>query len=1201
MGVVNVFLGGSGKYIAEELKGTSLYYGVAMPDFVAFDLDTSASHTGSFGLTVGQELITVDPGFPGFAQEQVAGRWASLDAGRGLPPLDGQAGPRVRPEASVMRRIGSNVRTLPAPTNGLWGVRGPGLLAFASFMDSAGPGRSAALRRNFEEQVRSALQKAAQDGGAVWVNIVASTAGGTGAGMFLPIALWLRQFAREHLGRSDVKIALVLFWWTTFAQEDVTGPVKEEMISKGQSGTYAILRELQLLDFGTQLQEQTVLAQRHYPLWPHLDDERLTYRLNGKPFDRIYWMGLRRGDTTASKIDVYEEGSRLVQMLSNAGITARISAATGQFAQRMVVAVASVDYPRMRVAQRLSGELVEDALELLLGRPDDAAGPEALRDVGANDPNAWEAFVRNEWNNSLSRARAGETAATMETLDALVNSLTADRPLELKVVRNEQRTVGGYALPESQWDQYCISLKRDLELEREQQGVRVRDRCAALVGESVEHFRRWLSDVVLNAKLNPEDSSAAAGARPADGDGGARVASVAAVAQTLKNILQDVRSVQTFVSAEGGISDRVPVSTEWRYRPLSDIRAEIEAQHDRVLRPTLQGAAGLSPGRWALAVIGALGVGGLAYYSLEPFLVGFELWLASVAAGLIFGGGLALALRRRKSLEERRREEEDRLYELYRALIYRQAADALFESVRSTYIPSVRAEQAQAVAQVEQLRSVLGELQSRARVRRTRAAKRSLHSVDQIGFDIELPDHLRPPWVARLAKALRVRPEMSVNSLRLVLRVRGIEPVAGCEADVASLASYVAEQNRGALGMLPGQQDFETVDKTLDDMGTTVLRDFLPATFEEAMKADGADTEEKRTQRMRALLYRLMNRDPQGRLQSAATLDRRAPSIQLNNYDRAYGLLLVPNHAVAGIVNQAMARIDDQAVLDDLRFYLPTDGLTPAPEIGPSVLALTVYPAADMLALPDTGTAGEAYYAAGPQAERAGFMSQRTWNFHILPEAAAAAAIELQDRVVEPLHPLVVARLLGSDPDSGGPSLLELFYTLRSRDLLVAVREGQDSADARTVWRLCFSEPAVLPVDQNDPFGPGRPTINAFDAFSDFMLSRAERLVLGTLSEDARTTQLPHGARIHAEDWSRLGPVEVGELQQAIVDLWYRKADLDAEHDRIVQLARVDAERMVTATGRGVAPRIGVDWRRAVEAVAKAGKSKRQNLTHVNA
>ncbi len=66
MGIVNIFLGGSGKYIAEELKGTWLYYGSPMPPFIAFDLDTASMHTGAFGL--GPELMTVDPAFPRFAQ-----------------------------------------------------------------------------------------------------------------------------------------------------------------------------------------------------------------------------------------------------------------------------------------------------------------------------------------------------------------------------------------------------------------------------------------------------------------------------------------------------------------------------------------------------------------------------------------------------------------------------------------------------------------------------------------------------------------------------------------------------------------------------------------------------------------------------------------------------------------------------------------------------------------------------------------------------------------------------------------------------------------------------------------------------------------------------------------------------------------------------------------------------------------------------
>ena len=56
MGTVNVFLGGSGKYIAEELKGQQAHFGLELPGFIAFDLDSAPISAGAAAL--GDDLLT---------------------------------------------------------------------------------------------------------------------------------------------------------------------------------------------------------------------------------------------------------------------------------------------------------------------------------------------------------------------------------------------------------------------------------------------------------------------------------------------------------------------------------------------------------------------------------------------------------------------------------------------------------------------------------------------------------------------------------------------------------------------------------------------------------------------------------------------------------------------------------------------------------------------------------------------------------------------------------------------------------------------------------------------------------------------------------------------------------------------------------------------------------------------------------------
>src|SRR5262249_5313506 len=147
-------------------------------------------------------------------------------------------------------------------------------------------------------------------------------------------------------------------------------------------------------------------------------------------------------------------------------------------------------------------------------------------------------------------------------------------------------------------------------------------------------------------------------------------------------------------------------------------------------------------------------------------------------------------MHQRKTLEERRGEQEDKLFDLYDALTYREASDALFENVSTTFVPGVNREVSRVTKQIEKLRSVCRELQRLPRGRRVRAMQSPKHSVDQVGFNIELHDDQRLQWVPALAAHLRVAPQMGSNSVNLQLIIRGLDPVAGYATQVAPLADY---------------------------------------------------------------------------------------------------------------------------------------------------------------------------------------------------------------------------------------------------------------------------------------------------------------------------------------------------------------------------------------------------------------------------
>lgn len=1206
MDFVNIFLGGSGKYIAEELKGTSLYYDIEMPPFLAFDVNSGATHSGTFALDVGSDLLTIDQKLPEYAKKTVAPAWAALDEGRQLVPDPDRAGPSLRPEASVIRRIGHDALNNPEPDVGLWAMRELGLLAFHSFMDPHAPGSSATFKSAFENRVREALQQAAAKGGGVTVNLVASTAGGTGAGIFLPLALWLRAFARQTPGVGEINVSLVLFWWSTFVNEPFEGVSKDDIISKAKCGSYGILRELQLLDFGSTLPDLPRFPERHYQFG--VDGLDLRYRLNSNVFNRIYWIGRRPTDVTATKLDVYAEGSRLAQLLSIPSVVEMMRADTGNYSQRLVVAVTSVDYPRLRVAQRLSGGLVETAMEQLIGSDDDPAGAVSLSDQGGSQPNALEAFFRAETNAALSRDKAGATNADRDRLDQLVESISKNCPLRA-IDRGEQLMDGGHGIEDpAKWQEYCLTLKAGkegkggLEAASADRRVEVQRAARALANDTAARFRTWLSRDYLASRLNPTGDDRTA-------------ASLTSITKGLGLISKDVDAVDTFFSIKSGISGRVPDSKDWRYQPTNTIQDEITKQYDEVLNPRASGGAGLTPIRWLSVILGLVAVSLLAWDVTDAVLDGSVHLLASVGAGLAFAILLFVLLRRSTSLADRRRAAEDQLFDLYEALAYRQAADALSEAVHSLYVTIARRDLLESQTQIGNLRKVYDGLLGEARTRRTLAEKKPLHCVEQIGFDLNLEPSKREELASKLVQRVRVTPEISNRreGIDLRLEIRGLAPVRGVTGQVALLAEYLATKATRQMGEPLGQRDFEAIDKTLDDLGIAVLgnkenedKNLLPRTFEEALIADGKATEAARAERVAELLRTLMHRDGRGR--RLATPDRREPSIPINDQrDRVFQVLLVPDAPIRSLVDQAIAGFGDDAIAQELRALRQGTEVPVVEQIGPSIVTLTVYSADDLFALGESVEAMKEYYGANPNGEQQSAFSQRAWNFQILPEVAAAASIELKDRVVTPLHPIVVSRLLGCDPTTKGPSLLELFYLLREDSTLTIEREGA-SFDQRLVARLhpvgrdsvrLYSEQPLEMYPDDDPFGNGRSIVNAYDAFTEFMLFNGGSGINTALLENRQVAQLPHGAELHVDDWRTLGEKAVGDIQRAIVEKWWTppEAYKGDEYVKAIQKWADDDRKKMNRGARQPDPRsVGESWYRAVRVLGEVGRNKRDPL-----
>lgn len=1218
MRVVNIFLGGSGKYVAEELKGTKSYYNVDLPGSIAFDVDASATHSGIFNLN--EELSTVDSTFPDYAKDTVAEAWYKIDAGAGIEPAPASAGPITRPEKAVMRRIGRDTRELKDPGDGLWGVRAPGLLAFDAFLAPDSTGTTARQRANrFRERLETVLVMANQGGAEVRVNIFASTAGGTGAGTFLPFALFIRQ----TLPNIPKKISLVLIVSSAFDREPVDrGRNLLEMQTKGRSGTFAILRELQLLH---KADPQMRLPEREFPL----ASGPLRYQLGGKVFDSVYWIGRRQTDEDARKFVAYEEASRVAQALSNDQVVDLLAAgAAAQYSQRLLPSAVTADYPKLRIARRLSSRLVEAVLKRLKGSPSDTPANVALADYGGATPDLLGSFIAKEKDRALHKSVGGDGTVPVASMDSLIEPFTHDEVRGKLGFRNVQtgaaRVQGGYAAGETAWNSYGHGLASDLDAERDKNKSNVAQRIVVKVSEEAVQFTNWLNRGVIDSLLNPQEEQADGAA-----DGTARTAvvaqapaSVRTVRLTMDAIERELTAVKSFFSAKQGVKQRVPNNTHTRFQTAAEIENKIQTQQNLLFNPARQKGRGLSFVQWLLLLVGAAAVWFVAWLALGALTDGIVRLSLSVVAGAAFGFVLHRWLAgRERSLPELRRDAERKLFGLYDDLLYAQTGHEVFAAVQEYFVPAAEAAIAAGRERLAELEKVYDALLDRATARLKILEGEPKHSVDQVAVTAQVPQARQIEMQQRLLHLVRVPAVYGVNLNDLRLRVVGIPPAQPAQASVKAMADAAGEDEGASTGQTQGGMELDAMDTALDDMATSMLGDYLPADLAAAIEAEVGATPAAQTQRVANMLQRLMHLLQNGI--PAPGVDRRQPSVDAAGMGAAtVRYILVPNQTIAGLVTAAVdpeGRYLNDSVRTEVTQYLIRDeqSYKPliVPQIGQSIMALSIWVpnpetiwAGDQIGgTPEGSRAMRTFYGLVLEAKEDAFQCQRTRNFHILPELAAASAIELGSNIIRPLHPVVISRLLGSDPDVAGPTMIELFYLLRSRGYLT----WQTVVDEKTarqdrVYELKLHDRAPIPLlshpqmqvpEPGDPFGASRWIINWFDAFHDFLLYDGHPLAYkpdGTL-DDSRFVQIVGNTTLQVESWARLGRVSLGDAQRAIVQEW-RRVGLKGQIDVECEGMRKQAEDDANAMGGGL---VSQDWIRMTEYVIRTGcEKRRQYVAH---
>ena len=132
MGAVNIFLGGTGKAVAEDIQDSRDFYGLTISEPVAFDLNAR--------IRDGVQLKLVAPGSDNAAGvAALAEEWSTSDPGAGVGPRPeaSQPGPQRSAEHSLLVNIGVGLARDPAPKAGLFALRAHGLAVFSTLFDPA--------------------------------------------------------------------------------------------------------------------------------------------------------------------------------------------------------------------------------------------------------------------------------------------------------------------------------------------------------------------------------------------------------------------------------------------------------------------------------------------------------------------------------------------------------------------------------------------------------------------------------------------------------------------------------------------------------------------------------------------------------------------------------------------------------------------------------------------------------------------------------------------------------------------------------------------------------------------------------------------------------------------------------------------------------------------------------------------------------
>ena len=1145
MGAVNIFLGGTGKAVAQDLQDSLDFYGLDIGSPIAFDLDAE------MGDGIALELIAPGPDLAEGVRE-LARAWNARHPGRALePPPAGPPGPQLRPENALLAEIGNGVISSPRPSAGLYALRAHGLCVFSLLFDDeqaiAGAGAGVALRRAIAERAAAA----ARSGGELRINITTSTAGGTGAGTFLPLALWLRQ---QYPVASINLIAVTPSAFESVLDGD---PILRERAVKGRSGTYAILRELSYL--GASLGADDHVTPRRIPV---TGGDGVPYRPGDSPFDRVFWFGGRRGNTPA---DAFEEAGELVRLLSHDASALIIAGQTGGAPMQHIGAATAIEYPKLRYQRRIISAVLQRAYrELSEGAP--GYPGQADMDYSVFQYTAASDGERGPLGQWFEEHRYGalgdsggiiEAGATETLIDGLLDAADAGAPYNAAVPHGTSVQGANYHGARQQWQSYTGHVSAALEAEstRRQPALAVVVR-AARAGEARD-FGQWL--------LSEADRSL--------GGAGSAPVPARALSEAVERIERRALALSERFAADIHPSGRTLQEAD---RAITDARDRFDAPPPlsvwvSMVRRGLGVAAGLLAFTPLAAISGLLAGHQAGPLPLRPvavalaFLIGFVAFRAAAAQ-------LARPARQAASLPERRRMEERALFAAYAERDRARSWQWMLREIRGLgdNLPLFTEFRQQAESlreQVDRLADVYDSLEAKASADASKASRPPSHVAEEVGKTLVEDPAIAQAAARALHRRIRIRVDATPASRAIDIRMR-IAPDDDSEEGRFNPALVSAEKVLHARSGQPegGLDAAVRDDREWRDSAWSLvnwqLGQSLPDDFADALRHPDL-SEEAAAASLAVMIGALhLPREPSLLLRGVAAS---APSAR-----RVY----VGTNAIEGLYNQATRA--ERRVLDD---YGPSEVI---PALGEQIVFLDLWADPGNVSWApgvvghsdDARRSRDTYYGAGgdpPSATAEGEC------FTVLPELLAATKLELGGEV-KPLPMPVVARLHGSDIDTAGPTYAELYYLLRSRGWIATATSGLSTSSRRRAHVARPGEPGLglaewpLGAYANETWGAGRGHLVVFDAFSEFLSFDGRPIVNGD-EEHGIGVQ----SRVHRDEWARAHDRgEIVPLQRDVVRQWYT-GDTEADAEAMLRALQEDLDLMANAD-----PAIADAWARVM-------------------